>query len=288
MPIETSTLSLAQSHAVPDWLRPYIPSMLNLVFGIVILFIGWAISKSVNKALLSGLRKAHVEESLARFLAAMAQYCVLAATIISALNRVGVQTTSLVALLASAGLAIGLALQGSLSSFASGVMILFFRPFMLGDVVKLGNHQGTVEDIGLFQTTLNAIEGEKIILPNSSIMSNAIINFSARGVRRATIDVGVAYGVKVETVMERLKAAVARVETGLEEPAPAFIFNGLGASSLDFKVGLWCNAKDYPKTMNALRKAVYDELNAAGIDIPYPQLVLHHASEELAGASSAA
>lgn len=280
MPIETSHLSLAQSDAVPDWLRPYVPSALNLFFGVVILVIGWGISKWAHKAMLGGLRRAHVEEALARFLASIAQYSVLAATVISALNRVGVQTTSLVALLASAGLAIGLALQGSLSSFASGVMILFFRPFMLGDVVKLSGHDGVVDDIGLFQTKLKAFEGETIILPNSSITGNPIINYSARGVRRATIDVGVAYGSNVEDVLERLKAALERVDTGLEEPAPALMLTGLGASSLDFRVGLWCHSGDYADTMTKLRAAVYNELTSAGINIPYPQLVLHKASDD--------
>ena len=282
MPLETSHLFLLQSEAVPDWLKPYVPSILNLFFGGLILLIGWAISKWINRMLLGGLRKAHVEEALARFLSSIAQYCVLAATLISALNRVGVQTTSLVALLASAGLAVGLALQGSLSSFASGVMILFFRPFMLGDVVKLSGHQGTVEDIGLFQTTLSAVDGEKIILPNNSVTNNPIINFSARGVRRATIDVGVAYGSKVEFVIERLKTAVAKVETGLHEPKPAYIFSGLGDSSLDFRVGLWCHSKDYAQTLNTLRQAVYNELSEAGIDIPFPQLVLHQAGDSRA------
>lgn len=277
MPIETSQLSIALSEAVPNWLRPYIPSALNLFFGILILIVGWAISKWAHKAVLGGLRRAHVEEALARFLSSIAQYCVLAATLISALNRVGVQTTSLVALLASAGLAVGLALQGSLSSFASGVMILFFRPFMLGDVVKISGLDGTVEDIGLFQTRLKAIEGETIILPNSAITNNPIINYSARGIRRATIDVGVAYGSEVETVLKRLQAAVDQVENGLSEPPPALIFSGLGPSSLDFRVGLWCRSSNYAKTMTSLRAAVYNELTKAGIDIPFPQLVLHRA-----------
>jgi small conductance mechanosensitive channel len=278
MPVESPQILLAQSELVPEWMRPYIPSALNLVFGLIILVVGWAISKWASKAILSGLRRAHVEEALARFLSSVAQYCVLAATIISALNRVGVQTTSLVALLASAGLAIGLALQGSLSSFASGVMILFFRPFMLGDVVQLSGHAGTVEDIGLFQTALSAVEGETIILPNSSITSNPIINYTARGIRRATIDVGVAYGSQVEDVMERLRKAMQKVDTGLAEPAPAIMLNALGASSLDFRVGLWCNSQDYPQTMTALRQSVYEELSEAGIEIPYPQMVLHQAA----------
>lgn len=285
MPIETSHLALAQSAAIPQWLKPYVPSMLNLFFGLLVLAVGWIISKSVNKALLGGLRRAHVEESLARFLASIAQYCVLATAVISALNRVGVQTTSLVALLASAGLAIGLALQGSLSNFASGVMILFFRPFMLGDNVQLSGLQGTVEDIGLFQTALKAVEGETIILPNSAIMSNPIINYSARGMRRATIDVGVAYGTEVPLVLERLQAAVAQVETALPEPKPSFVLSNLGASSLDFRVGVWCRPKEYLATMSDLRQEIYRELNEAGIDIPFPQLVLHGAGEAVKSAA---
>jgi small conductance mechanosensitive channel len=278
--LEQSTLNIAQSGTVPQWLQPYLPSILSLVFGVLILIVGWAISKWVHRALLGVLRRAYVEEALARFLGTLAQYGVLAATIISALNRVGVQTASLVALLASAGLAIGLALQGSLSSFASGVMILFFRPFTLGDIVQISGHQGTVDDIGLFQTKLAAFEGETIILPNSSVTGNPIINYSARGVRRATIEVGVAYGSKVETVLARLRSAMERVETGIKEPEPYLSFNALGASSLDFRIGVWCLAPDYVATLTSLRREVYHELEAAGIEIPFPQLVLHHAADE--------
>lgn len=269
-----------QSEAFPDWLEPYLPSIMNLIFGFLIMVVGWAISKWVHRALLGVLRRAHVEEALARFLSTLAQYGVLAATVISALNRVGVQTTSLVALLASAGLAIGLALQGSLSSFASGVMILFFRPFTLGDIVQLSGHQGKVEDIGLFQTRLAAFEGETVIIPNSSITTNPIINYSARGVRRATIDVGVAYGSDIETVLAKLQNATVKVEKGLQEPKPFLLFSGLGASSLDFRVGVWCQAADYNETLTALRLEVYRQLDAAGIEIPFPQLVLHRAGDD--------
>lgn len=276
---ETLQETLVQSEAMPDWFVPYLPLLFNAVFGLLILLFGWGISKWVHRALLGGLRGAKVEEALARFLASIGQYCVLAATVIAALNRVGVQTTSLVALLASAGLAVGLALQGSLSSFASGVMILFFRPFMLGDAVKISGLQGTVEDIGLFQTTLEAFEGETIILPNSSITSQPIINYSSRGVRRATIDVGVAYGSDVETVLKTLQRAINGLDGALPEPAPLLMLNELGASSLDFRVGVWCRAGDYGATISQLRQAIYRELTRAGIDIPFPQLVLHRAEE---------
>lgn len=275
MPFEMTHLYLLESDAVPRWIKPYIPSITNLLFGSLILLVGWAISKWVNRALLGGLRKAHVEEALARFLASIAQYSILAATVISALNRVGVQTTSLVALLASAGLAVGLALQGSLSSFASGVMILFFRPFMLGDVVKIANHEGSVEDIGLFQTTLSSGQGEKIILPNNSVMNNPIINYTARGVRRATIEFGVAYGSQVELVIAKMKKAVGRVKTGLSDPEPAYVLSGLGDASLTFKVGVWCRSKEYGQTLTRLREELYAEFSEAGVDLPFPKLVLH-------------
>ena len=280
MPTDTPVLKLVESEVIPTWIQPYVPFGLNLLYGFIILMVGWALSKWAHRAILTGLRKAKVEEALARFLATVAQYCVLAATLISALNRVGIQTTSLVALLASAGLAIGLALQGSLSSFASGVMILFFRPFMLGDLVSLSGNLGVVDDIGMFQTTLAALEGEKVFLPNSSVMNNAIINYTARGVRRATIEVGVAYGSDVPEVLGILKAAAAKVETGIEEPAPLFAFQNMGASSLDFKVGLWCAAPDFGGTLTDLRRCIYEELNAAGIEIPFPQMVLHKAEPE--------
>ena len=274
MPTEISQLTQVQLEAFPAWIRPYSPSLVNLVSGLLILLIGWFISKSVHKAALGALRKAHVEESLSRFLSSIAQYCVLAAAIISALNRLGVQTTSLVALLASAGLAVGLALQGSLSSFASGVMILFFRPFMLGDQVQLSGLTGSVEDIGLFQTTLSAVDGERIIIPNSSITSNPIINFSARGTRRVTVEVSVAPDVDPEKVVSRLLAAAGTVPTVVEDPAPAVIFNPPAPNALNVVVAAWCRASDFGATASGMRKAVRQELTDSGIPGPNPALAV--------------
>ena len=274
MPQEFSQFYSGQLDAFPAWIRPYMPSLINMTFGLIILLVGWFISKSAHKAVLSALRRAHVEESLARFLSSIAQYCVLAATVISALNRVGVQTTSLVALLASAGLAIGLALQGSLSSFASGVMILFFRPFMLGDLVQLSGLVGTVEDIGLFQTSLAAADGERIILPNSSITNNPIINFTAKGTRRTSVDISVAPGTPIDKVIDHLLKAAQQVETVIETPAPAVSLNTLNSSSLDFKVAAWCNAADFAVTQNKLRQSVTTELASAGISGPGPSTMI--------------
>lgn len=278
MPIYTPDPEVTQSAFIPNWIKPYIPAALKFAVGIVILALGWMLSKWAHRALLSVLRKARLEEAHARFISSLGQYTVLAAAIVSSLNQVGIQTTSLVALLASAGLAIGLALQGSLSSFASGVMILFLRPFTLGDSIKVLSHSGDVSDIGLFQTKIRGAEGEIITLPNSTITSQPIINYTHRGIRRATAKIRVAYGSSLDVVHEALKRAISAIEQALAEPEPLIYLSKLNESSIDFEVGVWCQAPDHTATLGDLNQSVYIELEKAGISIPYPQLVLHHSS----------
>ncbi len=262
---------------VPDALKPFAPLLYSASYALVIVMVGWLVSKWVNGLTLKGLRKAKVDESLTRFLASIAQYLVLAAAVITALGKVGIETTSLVAILASAGLAIGLALQGSLANFASGVMLLLFRPFTLTDKVTLGGHTGVVEDIGLFATTIITIGNEVVIVPNSAITSNTIVNFTAQGTLRGGVEVGVAYGSKIEEVMALLEKTAKATEFVMEEPAPAVIFTGLGASSLDLKVVASATTADYYPMLGKLFIAVYNALNEAGIDIPFNQIVVHQA-----------
>lgn len=260
---------------LPDVVKPYAPMLFSALYGLIILVIGWLVSKTVNSLALKALRRAKVDEALTRFLASIAQYVVLVATVITALGKVGVETTSLVTILASAGLAIGLALQGSLSNFASGVMILFFRPFVLGDRVTTGGHTGIIDDIGIFSTAMLTPANEKVIIPNSAVTSNTIVNFSATGTLRATIDVGVAYGADIKRVEELLKKAAAETELVLAEPEPLVLFTGLGASSLDFKVFASAQTPDFAFMQHNLRTNIYDRLNQAEIEIPFNQIVVH-------------
>lgn len=262
----------------PPALQPYAPLITGSAYALVILTLGWIASKWTHSLTLKALRRSKVDEALSRFLASIAQYTALAAAVIIALEKVGVQTTSLVAILASAGLAVGLALQGSLSSFASGVMILFFRPFTLGDKVTAGGKTGVVQDIGLFATALLTPDNEKIILPNSSVTGGPIVNFSCEGTLRGTVSVGVAYGNNVNEIMRILEKAAAKAETVLAEPAPAIAFTGLGASSIDFAVMTWSNSGDYLTMLHNVRTEVYTSLNEAGVDIPYDQIVVHQAA----------
>ncbi len=265
----------------PELLAVYIdlarPIVVGILLAMFIMALGWMASKWANRAVLASTARANLDAALGRFLGSMAQYTVLAASVIAALDRVGVETTSLVAVLASAGLAVGLALQGSLANFASGVMILFFRPFSLGDVVKAGGELGKVTDIGLFFTTMTTPDNQKIIIPNSGITGGVITNIASQGSRRLEVDVGVAYGEDLNKVRDVLLGALQGLEGLHEEPAPDLVFTEMAASSLNFKLRAWCAPADFGAMNHAVRSAAYNALNAADIEIPFDQVVVHQA-----------
>ena len=267
---------------IPEELSTYLPLAVSLMRSVLIavltLVLGWWASKWANRVVLKTLRGRQVDEALSRFLSSIAQYAVLCATVIAALGAVGVETTSVMALFASAGLAIGLALQGTLSSFASGVMILLFRPFQLGDIVEVDGRTGKVTDIGLFTTVLETPAEQKIIVPNSIITSGTIVNHTGLGRRRGEVDVGVAYGADLKRVVEVLQGAAAATPLAMQDPRPLVIFSELGASSLNFKVMAWCPPDDYRDMLHQLRGNVYDALAAADIEIPFNQIVVHQAA----------
>jgi small conductance mechanosensitive channel len=261
----------------PPALQPYSGLIIGAATALLIFVVGWIAAKWVHALCLRLARRSKVDEALARFLAALAQYAVLAVALIAALGKVGVQTTSLVALFGAAGLAVGLALQGNLSNFAAGVLILLFRPFTLGDWVTAGGKTGTVKEIGLFATTILTPANETIVVPNAMITSDAISNFSALGTRRGAIAIGIAYGSDVEKAMAVMIDACKSVDTVLDEPAPSVYFNGFGASSLDFEVRPWTQAGDFPGVGHKVRVALNQALEEAGIEIPFDQIVVHRA-----------
>lgn len=250
-----------------------LPYAIMLLKAILIFIVGWIVSKWANRLTYKMLPK--LDQALRGFLAGIAQYTVLAATVIASLGAVGVETTSLVAVLASAGLAIGLALQGSLANFASGIMILFFKPFIIGHKVTAGGHTGTVTDVGIFATTLLTPAAEVIIIPNKSVTGGAIVNHTVRGNIRATVSVGVAYGTKVEEAMDIMLKAAKSSDLVLTDPQPAVAFVGLGASSIDFDVRVWATSDNWGAMQHNVRTSLYNALNEANIEIPFNQLVVH-------------
>lgn len=207
---------------IPGIPQEYVALIVGIVTAIVIFIVGIIVAGWANALVRRALRSRKVDESLVGFLAALARWLVLAAAVIVALERVGLQTTSLVALLGSAGIAIGLALRGNLAHFASGVMILLFRPFSVGDYIETADKQGWVTNIGLFTTTLMTLDSETVLIPNGAVM----VNDSASGKRRAHIAVGVAYGSKVSEVVTALTKAADRCETVMKDPAPVIAFVG--------------------------------------------------------------
>lgn len=249
---------------IPVWLKQYIPIAEGVLLAIVLLVGGWIVSKWANRLTRRAFVARKLDPALAGFVAALAQYVVLAAAVISALGTVGIQTTSLVAVFASAGLAIGLALQGSLTNFASGVLILFFRPFDLHEKVTAGGQTGEVQEIGLFATTLLAPTGETITVPNSAVTGGSIVNFSRSGRLRGIIDVTVAHddAAKVASVLE---AAARRADGVLKDPAATALFTGLTANASTFTIYVWAKAKDLAPALRSARTAIVSDLSAAGI-----------------------
>lgn len=263
---------------LPDALRPYAELVVAIAAALAIFIVGWLASKWAHRLVLGVFRRRKVDESLARFLASLGQYAILAMAVIAALSEVGIETTSIIAIFASASLAIGLALQGSLSNFASGVLLLLFRPITVGDYVKIGGYDGTVDEIGIFSTTIVTPANETVVVPNTKITSDSIVNFTRRGTRRCRIEIGVAYGVEIGPVIAALEAATRRVPAILGDPAPSVVFTGFGASSLDFAVMAWARNQDFMQVQHDLRQAIYEALAGASIEIPFPQVVVHQAA----------
>ena len=261
----------------PEQLKAMVPMVKSALIALTIFVVGWIGSKWGNRLMIGLFRRRNLDEALGRFLAGMLQYTILAATVIAALGAVGVETTSLLAVFASAGLAVGLALQGTLGNFASGVMILFFRPFQLGDVVTAGGHTGTVNDIGMFATSMTTPDNQRIIIPNSAITGGSIVNITTLGTRRGAVDVGVAYGADLKKVQEVLLEATKSLDIVLKDPEPGVAFVEMAASSLNFRIVCWCNSSDYMGMLHEVRSAAYNALNKAEIEIPFNQIVVHKA-----------
>ena len=267
-----------------ETISPYLPYIIEVGKGILlcifILILAWVMSRWAERFVVRTLGKKVDDKAVMHFVGGLVRYAVLAAGVIGALQAVGVETTSLVAILGTAGLAVGLALQGNLSHFASGVMILFFRPFSIDDVVTVAGHTGKVVEIGIFATVLHTPTNEKVIIPNGAIAGGSIVNITVLPRRRGTVSVGVAYGTDIKRAKEVLLAAANSVEFVLEDPAPAIANVGLGASSVDFGVHVWSENENYLAMLDGVRTACYDHLNEAGIEIPFNQIVVHQAPAE--------
>lgn len=247
---------------------------INVGMAALILVIGFMIAGAIARFIRRiPERDERLDQTLANFFASLAKWAVRAVVIIAVLTRFGVETTSLVAALGALTLAIGLALQGTLSNVAAGVMIVFFRPYKIGDFVNVGGSSGTVRDVTLFYTELNTPDNVQIIVPNGQAWGGVITNFSAYPTRRCDFVFSASYDDDIEKVQGVLRAVFEADARVLKDPALFVEVGAHGASSVDYTVRAWCNAGDYWGLHFDMNKAVKQAFDEAGVDIPYPHQV---------------
>ena len=248
---------------------------INLVIAIVIFVVGKWIANRVQKTLESLLRKRNVDDVLVDFLGTIASTLIIIVAVIAAVDQMGIPATSFMAVIGAAGLAIGLALKDSLSNFASGVMLVLFRPFTKGDFVDAGGIMGTVDEIHLVSTVLTTPDNKQIIVPNALMYGSAITNYSAKDTRRVDMAIGVGYDDDLKVAAGVLKKVCQDHPKILSEPATKIFINNLGDSSVDFVVRPWVKSADYWDVLAAVLETAKVELEAAGCNIPYPQTDVH-------------
>ncbi len=248
---------------------------LKVLGALVVLFFGRIAAGWTRRIVRRALAAANVDATLVPFIAGVAYYVILVAVIVAVLGLIGIQTASLLAVLGAAGLAIGLALQGTLSNVASGVMLLIFRPFQVGDYIEAGGTAGSVQSIGLFSTTLNTPDNVKILVPNSSVYGQTIKNYAANDTRRNDMVVGISYDDDIGLAVETIKRALAADKRVLVEPEPIVAVSELGDSSVNLVVRPWCKKEDYWGLRFDMMRTLKEQLEAAGCSIPYPQRDVH-------------
>lgn len=244
---------------------------LNITYAIIILCLSYIVSVILRRSITRIARSSgHIDTTTFAFLANVVQWILLIIALIAVLGLFGVQTTSLVAVLASAGLAIGLALQGTLSNIAAGVMLVIFRPFKIGDYIEVSGEAGTVDEISIFQTEMNTPDNTHVIIPNNLVWSGIIRNYSAHKRRRADFIFSVAYDSDLDKVAKVLKETAAADARSLKRPEPYAQVSALGASSIDFTLRVWVSLDVFYIYRMDMQRAVKKAFDEAGIEIPFP------------------
>lgn len=248
---------------------------LKVVGAIAVLVIGRILAGSIRRAVRRAMERSKADATLVPFVANGVYYLALTVVLIAVLNLFGVQTASLVAVLGAAGLAIGLAMQGTLSNFSAGVMLLFFRPFKVGDFIDAAGTMGSVVEIGIFSSTLKSPDNVKIVVPNSQVYGQIIKNYNGYDTRRIDLVVGISYDDDIQVALDTIQQVVAADPRVLAEPETQIAVSNLGDSSVDIVVRPWCQGGDYWSLRFDLTRKLKEELEAAGCSIPYPQRDVH-------------
>ena len=248
---------------------------LKLVAAVVVFVVGRWIAKILTKLVKRLMERSQIDTTLVKFTGGVTYIAMMTFVIVAAMAQVGIQTTSFIAVLGAAGLAIGLALQGSLSNFAAGFLMILFRPFKVGDFVEGAGTAGTVEEIQIFTTTLLTPDNKTVIIPNAKLTGDNIVNYTKRGTRRVDMVFGIGYGEDIDKARDIMADIIAKDTRILKEPAPKIAVHELADSSVNFIVRPWTKAGDYWDVYWDTTESVKKALDDAGINIPFPQRDVH-------------
>jgi len=248
---------------------------LKILAAIAILLVGRWIAKALTNLMRRAMDKANLDSMLARFIGNLTYVALMTFVALAAINQLGVQTTSFIAVIGAAGLAIGLALQGSLANLAAGVLIIIFRPYKVGDYIEGGGVAGTVEEVQIFTTVLKTPDNKTIIVPNAQVMGGTITNYSARTERRIDLVVGVGYDADLDKTRQVLTDILGEDQRILKEPAPLIGVVELADSSVNFVVRPWVSTADYWAVFFDLNERIKKRFDAENITIPFPQRDVH-------------
>jgi small conductance mechanosensitive channel len=266
---------MPQEHLTQFALEHALPWTIHFLIALLIFIVGRMLARLISKMIGRLLIHTKLDIILVEFVQQLVNALLLIVVIIAALDQMGVNTTSLIAILGAAGLAIGLALQGSLQNFAAGFLLLLFRPFKAGDFIEAANTMGVVEKISIFSTIMRTGDNKEVIVPNGAIYSNNIINYSARPTRRIDLVFGIGYDDDMKKARDVIAAVLAEEERVLTDPAPVIAVSELAANSVNFVVRPWVKTDDYWPVRFALTEKIKQAFDDQGITIPYPQMDVH-------------
>jgi len=255
---------------------------IQVISAIVIFIIGRWVAKIVSNLVRRMMRRANIDQTLRRFTASMVYIALLAFVVLAALGQLGIQTTSFIAVVGAAGLAVGLALQGSLANFAAGFLMIIFKPFGVGDYIEGAGVAGTVEDIQIFTTTLKTPDNKIIIVPNAKLTDDNIINWTVKGTRRVDMVFGIGYGDDIDKAKRIMEEVLAHDDRVLKDPAPQVAVLELADSSVNFVARPWVKSGDYWSVYFDTTEKMKKALDANGINIPFPQRDVHIYNHEAA------
>lgn len=248
---------------------------IKIVGVLLALFVANLISRWGQRALTRSLGRREFDLTLTRFFASLIRYVIVGGAVLGCLGVFGIETASFAAAIAAVGLAIGLALQGTLSNFAAGVMLLVFRPFKVGDLINVAGQLGIVSELQLFTTNLDTLDNRALVVPNSAVFGAVIENFTQHDTRRVDVDVGIVYDADIVECRKVLDTVPANVAGALQDPEPQIFLKALGGSSVDWQVRVWCKTDEYWDVYQDTIRATKAALDEARLGIPFPQTDVH-------------